>query len=75
MTRCDGLAFDIQERSFSAPTFGVFDIMKYMPPNVPRIDGSIALDVFDGRAITFSLSQKKIDRGERGEPGLTNSRR
>jgi hypothetical protein len=37
---------------------GVFDLMKFMPPNVPKIDGSIGLDVFAGRAITLSLAQR-----------------
>ncbi len=60
MPRCDGLAFEIDGHSFGAPTSGVFDIMKFMPPNVPRIDGSIGLDVFDGRAVTLSLAQRKL---------------
>ena len=60
MPRCDGLSFDVQGHTFAAPIFGVFDIMKYMPPDVPRIDGSIGLDVFAGRAITLSLTQKTL---------------
>ncbi len=60
MPRCDGLAFEIEGHSFGAPTSGVFDIMKFMPANVPRIDGSIGLDVFDGRAVTLSLAQRKL---------------
>ncbi len=60
MPRCDGLSFDVQGHTFAAPIFGVFDIMKYMPPDVPRIDGSIGLDVFAGRTITLSLTQRKL---------------
>jgi len=60
MPRCDGLAFDIQGHSFASSIFGVFDIMKYMPPNVPRIDGSIGLDIFAGRTVTLSLAQRKL---------------
>ena len=60
MLRCDGLSFDIQGHHFAAPISGVFDIMKYMPPNVPPIDGSIGLDVFAGRAITLSLAQRTL---------------
>ena len=37
---------------FGAPTSGVFDIMKFMPKDLPRIDGSIGLDAFDRRAVT-----------------------
>jgi hypothetical protein len=60
MPRCDGLSFDIQGHGFSAPISGLFDIGKFMPPNVPRIDGSIGLDVFAGRALTLSLKQRKL---------------
>jgi hypothetical protein len=60
MPRCDGLSFQIDGQAFGAPTSGIFDIMKFMPPNVPRIDGSIGLDVFAGRAVTLSLAQRKL---------------
>jgi len=60
MTRCDGLSFEIQGHRFGAPTSGVFDIMKYMPKDVPQLDGSIGLDVFAGRAVTVSLKQRKL---------------
>jgi hypothetical protein len=60
MPRCDGLSFDVEGQSYAAPTSGVFDIMQYMPPNVPRIDGSIGLDVFAGRAVTLSLAQRTL---------------
>jgi hypothetical protein len=60
MPRCDNLSFDIKGHRFGAPISGVFDIMKYLPANVPRIDGSIGLDVFVGRAITLKLAQKRL---------------
>lgn len=60
MPRCDGLSFDIQGHGFASPTFGVFDILKYLPPNVPKVDGSVALDVFAEHAITLSLGEKKL---------------
>lgn len=60
MPRCEGVTFEIQEKYFGVPTTGVFDIMKYMPPNVPRIDGSIGLDVFAGQAVTLSLAQQQL---------------
>jgi len=60
MPRCDGVSFEIQGQRFGAPTSGVFDIMKFMPPNVPRIDGSVGLDVFAGSAVTLSLAQRKL---------------
>jgi hypothetical protein len=60
MPRCDGLSFDVEGHSFAAPTSGVFDMMKHMPPDVPRIDGSVGLDVFAGKAVTLTLSQRKL---------------
>ncbi|HEY6659572.1 MAG TPA: hypothetical protein VI031_00470, partial [Pyrinomonadaceae bacterium] len=33
MPRCDGVVFFIGNHHFSAPTSGVFDIMKFMPAN------------------------------------------
>jgi hypothetical protein len=60
MQRCDNLTFYIDRQPFTAPIAGVFDLMKFMPPNVPKIDGSIALDVFVNRAITLSLAEKTL---------------
>jgi hypothetical protein len=60
MPRCDGLSFDVQGHRYAAPISGVFDIMKVMPQDVPRLDGSIGLDVFAGKAVTLSLKQKTL---------------
>src|ERR1051325_1856993 len=60
MPRCDALSFDIQGRRFSVPISGVFDLMKFMPPNVPRIDGAIGLDVFAGKVVTLSLARQEL---------------
>ena len=60
MPHCDGLAFDVQGRTFNAPIAGIFDIMKFMPPHVPKLDGSLGLDVFAGRAITLSLADRTL---------------
>lgn len=66
MPRCDGLSFDIDGQHLNAPISGVFDIGKFMPPNTPRIDGSIGLDVFVGKAVTLSLSQQTLSVESRG---------
>lgn len=60
MKRCDNLMFYIDQNPFPAPIAGVFDLMKFMPPNVPRIDGSIGLDVFADRAITLNLAERTL---------------
>jgi hypothetical protein len=58
--RCDNITFEIAGHSFRAPTAGVFDIMKFFPPNSPQLDGSLGLDLFAGRTVTFSYSAKSI---------------
>jgi hypothetical protein len=60
MKRCDELKFEIDARNFRAPIAGVFDLMKYMPANVPKIDGSIGLDLFADRAVTLSLAKRTL---------------
>ena len=60
MRRCDGLPFDIDGHSFNAPIAGVFDLMKFMPPNLPKVDGSIGLDLFADRAVTLSLANRTL---------------
>lgn len=60
MQRCDDLDFDIDGQNFRAPIAGVFDLMKFMPPNLPEVDGSIGLDLFAGRAITLSLADRTL---------------
>jgi hypothetical protein len=60
MQRCDDLDVEIEGRHFRAPIAGVFDLMKFMRPNVPKIDGSIGLDLFAGRAVTLSLAKQTL---------------
>jgi aspartyl protease len=74
MPRCDGLEFEIQRQHLQAPIAGVFDIMKFMPPNVPKLDGSIGLDVFAGRAITLSLAEKELTLESRASLSLRQKR-
>jgi hypothetical protein len=60
MQRCDGLTFDLNGHEFGAPISGVFDLMKFMPPDAPKVDGSIGLDIFEGHAITLSLAMQQL---------------
>jgi hypothetical protein len=60
MQRCDDVDVDIDGWFFRAPIAGVFDLMKFMPPNVPKIDGSIGLDLFAGHAVTLSLANRTL---------------
>ncbi|MGH7648648.1 MAG: aspartyl protease family protein [Gemmatimonadaceae bacterium] len=58
--RCDDIAFDVEGRPLTAPSVLVFDLMKFFPPNAPVLDGSLGLDLFADRAITFELAEKAL---------------
>jgi len=57
---CDGIPIEIAGQDFAAPSVLVFDIMHYFPPNAPGLAGSIGLDLFAGRAITFELARQEL---------------
>jgi hypothetical protein len=60
MARCDDVVFEMGGQRFPVPSVGVFDLMKFMPEGVPRLDGSIGLDLFAGRTVTLSLADRKL---------------
>jgi hypothetical protein len=58
--RCDNVTFDMAGLSFRAPSAMVFDIMSFFPANAPRLDGSIGLDIFAGKQITFEFARNTV---------------
>jgi hypothetical protein len=60
MQRCDDVELIVDNQRLRAPIAGVFDIMKFMPNVTPKLDGSIGLDAFAGRAITLSLANQTL---------------
>lgn len=56
---CDNLTFNIAGESLHAPAVTTLDIMKFMGPGVPPIDGALGLDLFAGKAITI-IPRKEI---------------
>ncbi|KRE97678.1 hypothetical protein ASG87_15630 [Frateuria sp. Soil773] len=65
MQRCDHVDVKIGNHHVRMNTLGVFDLNKFSPPGT-KIDGTLGLDVFDGRAITFSYSRRTITVRDRG---------
>jgi hypothetical protein len=50
---CDNLTFQLAGHSFVAPVVSTIDIMKFLGPDVPPVDGAVGLDLFAGKAITI----------------------
>jgi hypothetical protein len=50
---CDNITFDLSGQKLLAPVVSTVDIMKFLGPDVPLLDGSLGLDIFAHRAITI----------------------
>ena len=50
---CDNITFEMAGQSLVAPVVSTVDIMKFLGPDVPAVDGSLGLDLFAGRTITI----------------------
>jgi Aspartyl protease len=51
---CDNITFELDGVSLQAPVVGILDIMKFMGPDVPHVDGALGLDLFAGQIITIT---------------------
>ncbi|HLX83033.1 MAG TPA: aspartyl protease family protein [Terriglobales bacterium] len=58
-SHCDDVSFELSGHRFVAPVVGILDIMKFMGPDVPHIDGAIGLDLFARRIVTI-IPRKSI---------------
>jgi hypothetical protein len=50
---CDNITFDLSGQRLLAPVVSTVDIMKFLGPDVPPVDGSLGLDLFAHRTITI----------------------
>jgi hypothetical protein len=50
---CDNVTIDLSGQKLTAPTVSTVDIMKFLGPDVPPVDGSLGLDLFAHRTITI----------------------
>jgi hypothetical protein len=50
---CDNIPFDLSGQRLIAPVVSTVDIMKFLGPDVPPVDGSLGLDLFAHRTITI----------------------
>jgi len=58
--RCDDVAVTIAGKKLKAPVAGVFDLMSLFPKDAVPLDGSLALNVFEGKAITIDFPAKTL---------------
>lgn len=60
MPRCDDLAITLSGEALTVPSAGVFDLGSLLPPEGPRIEGLIALDVLADRPFTLELGAGRL---------------
>lgn len=58
--QCTDLSVSIDAQRLPLPTAAVFDVMTLFPPDAPRLDGSLALDLFAGQAITIDFPARRL---------------
>lgn len=58
--KCDDVAFELSGRPLMAPSTGVFDINTVLPPDAPRLDGSLGLDIFAGQTVTIEPQRRIV---------------
>jgi hypothetical protein len=62
---CDNITFEVWGQSLVAPVISTLDIMEFLGPDVPPVDGVVGLDLFAGRTITI-IPRKAIIIESRG---------
>jgi Aspartyl protease len=60
LQRCEGLHFTTGKVHLEAPTAGIVDLEKLLPKDAPHLDGSVGLDIFAGKTITFDESGQTL---------------
>ena len=60
MPRCDDFAFSIGNHALRAPIAGVLDITSLIARDAAPVDGSLALDAFDGQTISIDFAAGEL---------------
>jgi len=58
--RCDDLDVKVGDLRLKAPVVGVLDVMSLYPKDAAPVDGSLALDLFDGKVITLDFAARQL---------------
>jgi hypothetical protein len=57
---CRGLGLDVGGRHWTPRQIGVFDVSPYLAPGQTAPDGNLALDAFEGRAVTLDVAHNAL---------------
>lgn len=60
LPRCDTVEIDVGGTHLHVPTAGIWDFSKLLPAGAPPLAGSVALDAFADRTVTFDLAHRQI---------------
>lgn len=60
MPRCDDFAFSVGGHALRAPVAGVLDITSLIARDATPVDGSLALDAFDGQTISIDFAAGEL---------------
>lgn len=58
--QCNDVDVTIGTYHVRAPVVGVLDLNKFLPPGAAPVDGAIALDLFDGHAMTIDFGRNAV---------------
>lgn len=58
--RCDSLTFRLSSWSRHLAPVAVFDVNALLPPELPRVDGVLALDTFRGQVLTVDWPGERL---------------
>ena len=60
MTRCDDVALGVGGEALGDRNLGVFDLASLLPPEAPKIDGILSLDVLAAAPFTLELGAGRL---------------
>lgn len=58
--QCTDVRIAVGDYEVVAPVVGVADVLQYLPKGAAPVDGSIALDLFAGRALTLDFARNVV---------------
>ena len=58
--RCDNVQITLGGMTFKLPTAALLDVTNFLPEDAAPVEGSIALDLFAGRAITIDFPGQRL---------------